>query len=700
MEIAGHVRKMSFIKRLILTNVVFTIPICVLTYQMYNAQTVNIDFSVQERRGNLYQRPLEEILEHLSLHRLYSQRALNGDKNSDSHLRQERGAVDTAFEKLGNADKELGESLQFTTEGLAKRKREKFNYKDMKASWESFKSKVDSMSPSDSVAAHQELIAGIRAMITHSGDTSNLILDPDLDSYYLMDVTLGVLPQIQDHYQDIIASMEPLLHRGALSAENKVKAAVNVYMLKDVDLSRVTGSGDTAMNEDPNFYGVSPTLKAKLEPALADHRKKSEAFIQLLADMQAGKRVAPDAFVTAGHEALVSSHRAWEVAVGELDALIDKRVTSLSADRTKSLVNAGVALVIAYLFAFFIGHSLNRSIASILSGVRNLRQAVIRTNNASKELGENANIVASTASQQAAAVQETVTTLTEIDATLGRNTTAVETSEQVAQSSRQAAVEGKRVVDQMLNSMQEIHSSSKHVMEEITRGNQRIAEISNVIGDIATKTRVINDIVFQTKLLSFNASVEAARAGEHGKGFAVVAEEIGNLASMSGGAANEIGEMLNSSIHRVQSIVDDTKTNVEKVIESVSRKVEEGTDIAQSCGEMLENIVSSVSQVSEMMVQLKLSQREQITAISQISNAMVQIEASTHQNAATASKNVDLTNGLKTTAADLTDLVTKAESELLGSTGVATSYYAGHGEEEPMATMPAPKTSAPARRAA
>jgi methyl-accepting chemotaxis protein len=77
-------------------------------------------------------------------------------------------------------------------------------------------------------------------------------------------------------------------------------------------------------------------------------------------------------------------------------------------------------------------------------------------------------------------------------------------------------------------------------MNQINYSNEQMSEIVKVIQEIETKTKVINDIVFQTKLLSFNASVEAARAGEQGKGFAVVAEEVGNLAQMSGNAAKEI----------------------------------------------------------------------------------------------------------------------------------------------------------------
>ncbi|EQC49763.1 methyl-accepting chemotaxis protein [Bacteriovorax sp. DB6_IX] len=94
--------------------------------------------------------------------------------------------------------------------------------------------------------------------------------------------------------------------------------------------------------------------------------------------------------------------------------------------------------------------------------------------------------------------------------------------------------------------MNGIKNSNEAILTTTSEGNKKINEIVSVINEISEKTKVINDIVFQTKLLSFNASVEAARAGEHGKGFAVVAEEVGNLAQMSGKAAEEMVKFLES----------------------------------------------------------------------------------------------------------------------------------------------------------
>ena len=120
-------------------------------------------------------------------------------------------------------------------------------------------------------------------------------------------------------------------------------------------------------------------------------------------------------------------------------------------------------------------------------------------------------------------------------------------------------------------------------MGQVETGNLKIAEIIKMIEEISQKTRVINDIVFQTKLLTFNASVEAAREGEHGKGFALIAEEIGNLAQMSGNAATEISALLETSVQKVDQIISESKSSVGQSVQEGKQKVMFGTDIARRC---------------------------------------------------------------------------------------------------------------------
>ncbi len=133
----------------------------------------------------------------------------------------------------------------------------------------------------------------------------------------------------------------------------------------------------------------------------------------------------------------------------------------------------------------------------------------------------------------------------------------------------------------------------KNRMEELqTSSSDQLKSVVDTVHLISEKTGIINDIVFQTKLLSFNASVEAARAGEHGKGFSVVAEEIGSLAVNSGSASVEITK-----------IVEDSRSQLSLVVEAISSGLMDfQTDIENAYGlweSVGESLSSSFSQVED-----------------------------------------------------------------------------------------------------
>jgi methyl-accepting chemotaxis protein len=205
--------------------------------------------------------------------------------------------------------------------------------------------------------------------------------------------------------------------------------------------------------------------------------------------------------------------------------------------------------------------------------------------------------------------------------------------------------------------MDAINQSNTEIFNQIEQSNREISEIVTVINEIAGKTKVINDIVFQTKLLSFNASVEAARAGEHGKGFAVVAEEVGNLAQMSGRAAKEIGDLLNSSISKVEGIVHSTKSKVAEMTSDAQAKVETGGETAKRCGEILQEIVTNVAQVSRMVDDIATASSEQSNGVTQIGQAMGQLDEATQQNATAAQQTSKTAEQLASQAAEIKTLV-------------------------------------------
>jgi methyl-accepting chemotaxis protein len=285
-----------------------------------------------------------------------------------------------------------------------------------------------------------------------------------------------------------------------------------------------------------------------------------------------------------------------------------------------------------FLAAFVVRGPVNalRAVAAALSESGN------QVGTASQEIVSSSQELSQAATEQASSLQETAASIEEMSAMVTRNTENSKHTATTSADSQRKADEGREAVARMAQSMEEIDRSNGEIMTQIEQSNQQMEEVVKVIRGIGEKTKVINDIVFQTKLLSFNASVEAARAGEHGKGFAVVAEEVGNLAQMSGNAAKEISEMLEGSVNQVESMVHETKTKVESLIQQGKIKVESGIGVARQCGDLLSEIVRNVSDVSRMAEEIASASQEQSQGIGEINKAMGQLDQVTQQNASTS----------------------------------------------------------------
>jgi methyl-accepting chemotaxis protein len=260
-----------------------------------------------------------------------------------------------------------------------------------------------------------------------------------------------------------------------------------------------------------------------------------------------------------------------------------------------------------------------------------------------RTLGAVSSNLSSSTHEQAAALHETMASIQYIGTMIARNSENAKLSEQVATKGDDGAQHGQQAVNQMITAISEISSANTEIADQIESSNIQLTEIVKLIKEIGNKTKVINDIVFQTKLLSFNASVEAARAGEYGKGFAVVAEEVGNLAQMSGAAAKEISQMLDGSIAKVEKIVTDSKGRVEHLVLEGKSKITTGTLVAQRCGDSLTGIVANVAEVKRLVTEISEAGQEQTLAMGEITKAVAQLEVVT-QNNTTAATNAESAN--------------------------------------------------------
>lgn len=253
-----------------------------------------------------------------------------------------------------------------------------------------------------------------------------------------------------------------------------------------------------------------------------------------------------------------------------------------------------------------------------------------------KNLTKQYNDLSDAATDQATTLEQTITAVEEISSMARKTSDSADRSKTVSQNSRSAVEKGKQRVNNMMSAMDEIEGVNYEIEQQMTESNGQLSNINRLISDISSKTKVINEIVFQTKLLSFNASVEAARAGEAGKGFSVVAEEVGNLARMSGTAAKEISNLLQESIGKVDSIAKETKSKVDALVAKSKQKVKQGNQTASDCNSALEEILDNVSSVDNLVNGISSASGEQAIGIKEISSAVSRLDEVTCKNLVTA----------------------------------------------------------------
>ncbi|MBO2913755.1 methyl-accepting chemotaxis protein [Enterobacter sichuanensis] len=228
------------------------------------------------------------------------------------------------------------------------------------------------------------------------------------------------------------------------------------------------------------------------------------------------------------------------------------------------------------------------SLAATVSGIR---ESVQRMHNNAQEIAHGNNDLSSRTEEQAAALQETAASMEQIKTTVRQNADNAHAARELAESASTNAHNGGEVMQ-----------SLEQIMAQITTSSRQIADINGVIDSIAN----------QTNILALNAAVEAARAGEQGRGFAVVAEEVRNLAKRSADAAKEINQLINTSVNN---------------IDIGSRQVGQASHVMQE-------IVTSVGQVTQIMGEITSASDEQSAGINQISQAVNEMDLVTQQNAA------------------------------------------------------------------
>lgn len=233
---------------------------------------------------------------------------------------------------------------------------------------------------------------------------------------------------------------------------------------------------------------------------------------------------------------------------------------------------------------------INTTLDMVVRPIEAVKTTVETINTAINEITTGSNELARRTEEQTASLEETASSMEELASIVRKNSDNAKQANQLAMAASDVAIRGGSVVGQVVTTMSAINDSAHKIEDIIT---------------------VIDGIAFQTNILALNAAVEAARAGEQGRGFAVVAGEVRNLAQRSASAAKEIKELISDSV---------TKTA-------------EGTTLVEDAGKTMDEIVSSVQRVTDIMSEITAASAEQSSGIDQVKIAITTIDEATQQNA-------------------------------------------------------------------
>jgi|JI10StandDraft_1071094.scaffolds.fasta_scaffold303748_2 methyl-accepting chemotaxis protein len=229
------------------------------------------------------------------------------------------------------------------------------------------------------------------------------------------------------------------------------------------------------------------------------------------------------------------------------------------------------------------------------------------------------------------AVEKSSTAALEIESMVATTARAAQELSQTAISSNGLVEDANRSLEKMTELISTVNQTSNRLQISVAEGLKEISSVTQTMQEIREKAKIINEIVFQTKLLSFNASVEAARAGEHGKGFAVVADEMGKLARASGLAAKEIEEILATSVQRtnaqIQKVTAELETVSSDTVNAISDVSAKSTEISDSFSRLYEFSKNTEFQSQE----ISKATKEQEVGVSQISQALQDLEISSQK---------------------------------------------------------------------
>jgi len=342
--------------KMMLAGLALVVPIVALMLMLISEKDIAIDFAQKEIYGVNYLKPLNHLLKNLPKHRGMAAAYLNGDESFKGKISEQSKKINEGFTALDVIDQKHGEKLA-TSQKLAQ----------IKEKWHVLEKETLDLSAKESFERHTALISEVIALISHVGDSSNLILDPDLDSFYLMDTVVVKLPALSENLAQLRGLVASVAARQEFTDEDHLQAVLLrgqvAHSLESLDYGL-----EVAFRENAT---LGPLLGTLLEDVLRDVKGFEKTLDEHVFSGEAID-IRPEVVFSSGTQPITSLFNLYGKTTPALENLLQQRMDGFSQNKYLSILSIFLCLVAAFVLSRKTLRAIDRPIQEIGSVVQSI----------------------------------------------------------------------------------------------------------------------------------------------------------------------------------------------------------------------------------------------------------------------------------------------------------------------------------------